>query len=151
MTKENFYTFSEYMRENNFSASEEDYIEMIYRLCLTERYTRVNDLSIALNVKPPSTSNMLKRLSEKDLIKHIDYGTIELTITGKKIGKILLDRHNSVEQFLTLLNVKDKLLEETEKIEHTMSQETLQAIRKMVEFFNTNPEIWKQFNEFQPQ
>lgn len=60
MAKDSFYTFSEYMKENPLTVNEEDYIEMIYRLCQTTNHTRVNDLSNALNVKPPSVSNMLK-------------------------------------------------------------------------------------------
>lgn len=148
MAKDSFYTFSEYMKENTLTANEEDYIEMIYRLCQTTNYTRVNDLSNALNVKPPSVSNMLKKISDKNIIKHVEYGTIELTTQGKKIGKLLLDRHNSVQHFLKILNIEGDLLEETEKIEHTINQETLQAIRKLVRFFEQNEEVLKQFNNF---
>ncbi len=150
MKKDNFYTFSEYMKVNALTASEEDYLEMIYRLCQEKPYTRVNDLSHALNVKPPSVTNMLKRLSDKALIDHIEYGTIELTPEGKTIGKILLDRHNCVERFLKILNIKKNILEETEKIEHTLSQETLQALHKLVMFLEKNPTILEQFNTFQP-
>ncbi|QVK18659.1 metal-dependent transcriptional regulator [Mycoplasmatota bacterium] len=148
MVKDSFYTFSEYMKENALTANEEDYLEMIYRLCQSTKYTRVNDLSNALHVKPPSVSNMLKKLSNKKLIKHVEYGTIELTIQGEEFGKALLDRHNCVEHFLKILDIKGNLIEEAEKIEHTLSQDTLQAIRKLVVFFEENDEVLKQFNDF---
>lgn len=149
MSNENFYTFLEYMKENRLTISEEDYLEMIYRLCQDRHYTRVNDLSQALNVKPPSVSSMIKRLTEKQLITHHDYGTIELTNEGKKIGQLLLKRHYIIEQFLIILNVKEKLLEEVEKIEHTFSEETLSLLQILVHFFNDHPFILEQFKYYQ--
>ena len=38
----------------------EDYLEMIYRLSKENGYTRINELSNALNVQPPSATRMVK-------------------------------------------------------------------------------------------
>ena len=61
--KSNFYTFNTYLKneENLITATMEDYIEMIYRLSEKEGFTRVGDLSKALNVQPPSISKMIKK------------------------------------------------------------------------------------------
>lgn len=138
----NYFTFSEYMKKKQkLSASEEDYLEMIYRLCLGQGYTRVNDIALSLNVRPSSASTMIKKLSEKEYISHKDYGIIKFTDNGLYIGKVLYRRHNIIEEFLTLLNINNNLLEEVEKMEHTISNETLIALEKLIKFFNTNPEI----------
>lgn len=145
----NFYTFTEYMKNRTLTASEEDYVEMIYRLCIKNNgYTRVNDLANALNVKPPSVSNMLKRLTVKSIIKHVDYGTIELTEEGTQIGTYLLKRHNIIERFLQILNPSTNLLEETEKIEHTLSKETILSLSKLVSFFNDHNETLQKLNMY---
>lgn len=54
MDNRNYHTFSEYMKknENLLTASMEDYLEMIYRLSLDTGFTRINELSDALNVHP---------------------------------------------------------------------------------------------------
>ncbi|WMJ80414.1 iron dependent repressor, metal binding and dimerization domain protein [Clostridium sp. MB40-C1] len=151
MAKEEFYTFREYMNNerNNLSACEEDYIEMIYRICIQNKgYTRVNDLALALNVKPPSVSKMVKKLGTKELIRYKKYGTIELSEGGEQIGKMLLDRHNIIEGFLNILNISNNLLEETEKIEHTISPQTVKAIKRLVDFFEINPDILNKFSLF---
>lgn len=152
MIPKNFYTFNEYMKnKNDLTASEEDYIEMIYRLCEDSYYTRVNDLASSLNVKPPSVSYMLKRLVEKEYIRHVDYGTIELTEKGNTIGKLLYERHYTIEQFLKILGIEDNILEEVEKIEHTLKPETVYAIKHLVYFFNANNDIYKKFHEFRKE
>lgn len=150
MLNEEFYTFYEYMKKtkNNLTASEEDYIEMIYRLCEDIGYTRVNSLSKALNVKPPSVSSMIKSLSQKEIVKHQDYGTIELTEKGKKIGRLLLIRHETIMSFFKLLDINDKLTEQTEIIEHGITDETLISISFLVSFFNENQDILRLFNDY---
>ncbi|MDF2589918.1 MAG: iron-dependent transcription repressor [Anaerocolumna sp.] len=150
MFKHEFYTFSEYMRKDQelLSPSGEDYMEMIYRLSQDTGFTRVNDLALALNVQPPSVSKMIQKLAELKLIKYEKYGVIMLEPKGTVIGKALLNRHNLIERFLAFLNVTDGLLEETEKIEHTINHEILCGIEDLVEFFNEYPEMLKQFNEY---
>ena len=43
--KEDYYTFNEYIKNNNLTPSEEDYIEMIYRLKLEKDKVHVKDIS----------------------------------------------------------------------------------------------------------
>jgi len=149
LDNEKYHTFSEYMKDGNLSASEEDYIEMIYRLSIENKgNTRVSDLAQALNVKPPSVTKMIKKLADKKLLNYRKYGTIELRKKGVAIGKTLLDRHNSVENFLKILGISNKLLEETEKIEHTLSEDTLKSIKCLVNFLNENKDIMDRFYEY---
>jgi len=148
---EEFFTFREYMRniDGSLSASMEDYIEMIYRLSNKSGYTRVNELACALNVQPPSVSKMLQKLSDLEIVDYRKYDIIKLNKKGNKIGKSLLNRHNIIEHFLKIIGVTKGLLEETEKIEHTISIDTLKKIAKLLEFLENNEQVLEEFRNYQ--
>lgn len=149
--KNDFYTPNGYLKKENklLTPSMEDYLEMIYRLSLNTGFTRVNELSNALNVKAPSATNMVHKLAELKLLKYIKYGVLELEEDGKKFGKVLLNRHNTVESLLRILDVSDSdILEETEKIEHTISSKTTKCFQDFVEFIKKNPQILIEFKTY---
>lgn len=150
MQEQEFYTFCEYMRKDQelLSASAQDYMEMIYRLSAENGFTRVNDLAAALNVQPPSVTKMIQKLADLHLLKYEKYGVVMLEPKGTVIGKALLDRHNLIENFLNLLEIKEGLLENTEKMEHTMSHEILAGIHDIIGFFNDNPDVLKEFRKY---
>lgn len=151
MTKESFFTFSDFTRNtNNFlTPSEEDYIEMIYRIYLkTNLPIKVNDLANKLNVKPPSVTKMIKKLSLKNIVYFEKYKQIFLKDKGIEIGEFLINRHNIIEKFLKIINSNVNITHETEKIEHTLSEETLNKINILVNFFESNEKILKYFHDF---
>lgn len=150
MPREDFYTFSEYMKkeEDSLTASMEDYLEMIYRLSEKTGFTRIHDVAEALNVQPPSATKMVQKLSETKLIDYEKYGIIILTDAGKKTGCFLLNRHITIEGFLRILGVSENILEETEKIEHTISNKTLEYFEDFIRFIQENPEIISKFDTF---
>ncbi len=151
MTEENFYTFNDFTRNINslLTPSEEDYVEMIYRLYLkTNSPIRVNDLASSLNVKPPSVTKMIRKLSLKHIIYFEKYKQIYLLDKGIQLGKFLIERHNTIEKFLKILNINVNITYETEKIEHTLSNETLNKIIILVDFFERNERILKFFHDF---
>ena len=80
MDNNSFYTFNEYMKneEDSLTASMQDYLEMIYRLSLNTGFTRVHELSDALNVQPPSTTKMVQKLAQLKLLKYEKYGVYTL-------------------------------------------------------------------------
>lgn len=145
---EEYHTFSEYMKSNSLTPSEEDYIEMIYRLSFEESSIKLNDISKSLNIKPPSVTKMVKKLDKKNLLIYTKYGDIKLTRIGKIVGKKLLDRHNTIYEFLMLIGVEDGIHEETEKIEHTISVETLRKINKLIDFLNHEKDILEKLRNF---
>lgn len=151
MIKKDFHTFNEYMKkeENSLTASMEDYLEMIYRLSENNGFTRINELSSALNVQPPSATKMVQKLSEIKMLKYEKYGIIILEEKGKKLGEALLNRHNTIENFLRILSIPEaEILNETEKIEHTISEKTAKCFQDFVEFMKNNPSIVDQFKNY---
>lgn len=135
MKENEFYTFSSYIKDYDISPNEEDYIEMIYRLSLTNSNgIKVTTLASALNIKAPSVTKMIKKLKEKGILTNIKYGTITLTPLGVNIADKLLYRHNTIENFLKLLGEKNNILEKTEKIEHVIDSDTLILINKLLKY-----------------
>ena len=139
---EDYYTFNEYMKNNNLTPSEEDYIEMIYRLTMENDKVQVKDISTKLNIKPPSVTKMIKKLDNKKLLNYKKYDNIELTSLGIKVGANLLNRHNTIRKFLEIIGIK-------ESIEHTINVETLIKIEELISFFNENPDVLSRLKNYQ--
>lgn len=151
MDKGDFYTFNEYMKRESsaLTASMEDYLEMIYRLSKGSGYTRMHDLSAALNVQPPSATKMVQKLGELKLLKYEKYGLIILEEEGKKFGEMLLSRHRSIEEFLRIIGIPESyVLEETEKMEHVISSETVECFMRYITFIRENPQIAEIYNVY---
>ena len=147
--REDYYTFNEYMKYNSLTPSEEDYIEMIYRLSLKEDKIKLKEISTSLNIKPPSVTKMIKKLEAKKLLIYRKYDYIKLTDIGVIVGKRLFDRHNIVYTFLKTIGLKEYIHEETEKVEHTISIETLIRIEEVTNFLKDNKEILRLFRDYQ--
>ena len=153
MTYDNeaFYTARGYetsSAKHNLTPSMEDYLEMIYRLSKRKGYTRVNDLANKLNVQPPSVTKMMKKLNEKNLLFYKKYDIIRLTSKGKKQGHYLVQRHNTIKEFLKILATTDNLNKDVETLEHHISQSTLHAIACLTKFMSNNENFLKEFHNY---
>lgn len=134
-------------QKKELTAAMEDYLEMAFKLCLENGYTRVGKLSQNLNVRPSSASKMISSLVQLGFLKYDPYESICLTDKGKKTGAYLLYRHNTVEKFLRLVGNTNPL-EETELVEHSLHPSTISKINVLLDFFAENPNIKKQYDNF---
>jgi Mn-dependent DtxR family transcriptional regulator len=134
--------------KRHLTSAMEDYLEMIYRNSMDEGYIRIGKLAELLNVRAPSASKMVQRLSELGMLKFKKYGIIMLNENGREIGEYLLERHRLLEDFLKILGCKDDLLQQTELIEHAVNPELLNDIHILRDFFSDNIEILNEFNEY---
>lgn len=130
------------------TASMEDYLEMIYRICGEEGYARVNRLAERLNVRPSSTTKVIKKLKDLGLVNYQKYGVIKLTEKGKALGSFLLKRHEVIEEFLKILGVEETRLKDTEMIEHDVSLSTLRGLYTLNRFLRETPDVMKQYEAF---
>jgi Mn-dependent DtxR family transcriptional regulator len=130
------------------TASMEDYLEMIYRTCGEEGYARVNRLAERLNVRPSSTTKVIKKLKDLGLVNYQKYGVIKLTEKGKALGSFLLKRHEVIEEFLKILGVEETRLKDTEMIEHDVSLSTLRGLYTLNRFLRETPDVMKQYEAF---
>lgn len=147
-----FHTVRGYQMLNSedkiLTSSLEDYLEMIYRICLEDGYARINQLADKLNVRPSSTTKVVQKLCELKLVDYQRYSIIQLTEEGKEIGEFLLKRHEIIQEFLKNLGIEQTLLKDTELIEHDVSLSTLQSIYILNKFLSQNPEVKKQYEAF---
>lgn len=142
--KNEFYTYRGYQikQDEKLTVSMEDYLEMIYRICLNEGYTRINQLADNLNVKASSASKIVQKLAALGLVKYEKYSIIQLTEKGKDKGRYLLERHKTIEEFLNNIGVKKEMaFRDTELLEHHLSKETYERISAVNQFLKDNPDI----------
>ncbi|WP_363330939.1 iron dependent repressor, metal binding and dimerization domain protein [Clostridium sp. HMP27] len=64
------------------------------------------------------------------------------------MGGLLLTRHNILESFLKLISPKGDVLEQTEKIEHSLTPETIKNLNYFLDFLNKNPDIANKYNKY---
>lgn len=151
-TDREFYTVRGYQMLDSdskiLSSSLEDYLEMIYRICLAEGYARINQLADKLNVRPSSSTKIVQKLCELGLVEYKKYGIIQLTGAGENIGRYLLKRHEIIQEFLGNLGIEENLLRDTELIEHDVSSDALFAIHSLNNFFKENPEVKSQYDAY---
>lgn len=118
------------------TPSMEDYLERIYKLIDEKGYARVSDIAEGLEVHPSSVTKMIQKLDKDDYLIYEKYRGLILTTKGKKIGKRLVDRHQLLEEFLTLIGVQhENIYKDVEGIEHHLSWDSITQIETLVEFF----------------
>ncbi len=115
------------------TAAMEDYLEMMLRLEREGQALRVKRLAEMLNVRPSSASKMLLQLRERGFAAFEKYGYIHLTETGRQEGEYLLFRHAVINRLLCFINGSADELEQTEKIEHFVSRETVMNMNRLLE------------------
>ena len=128
--------------------SMEDYLEMIYRNSIKEGYVRMNVLAQQLNVQVSSATKMVQKLAAAGFVNYKKYGIIHLTDQGKEMGNFLYSRHNIILNFLKLLGVEEKILTNTEMMEHSVNIHVLKYIDLLNHFFKHHPEIKEKFEEY---
>lgn len=118
----------EHVLEDHLTPSYEDYIEAIYDLCKKGGGScRSVDIADDLGFSKASVARATKNLREGGYIDQERYGLIRLTDKGDEYGKRILARHKTLRSFLTdILGVDMETAdEEACKIEHTISQQTM--------------------------
>lgn len=128
-------------KKKPLTSSMEDYLEAIYELNQEKTFVRVKDIAKKLNVKMPTVTSMLKNLRDRNLVNYEKYEFVELTREGKKIGREMRRRHDVLLKFLTeVLKIDyDTADDEACKVEHTLSQSTLQRLIDFMEFIQVCP------------
>lgn len=91
------------------------------------------DIANELEFKKPSVSVAMKNLRENGYIKVDNNGFITLTESGRQIAETMYERHLLLSHWLVRLGVNEKTaVEDACKIEHVISKESFDAIKKHV-------------------
>jgi len=128
---------------------EEDYLEVIAELVELKGYATTLDISRFMNVTPTSVTKMLQKLDEKKYLEYEKYHGINLTIMGKHVADSIRRKHSTLLEFFEILNIgKEIANQDTEGLEHHLSDKTIRQLKKYITFLKSNPKIIKQFHEF---
>lgn len=111
--------------------SAENYLETIYMLQKNKGFCRSVDIATELGFSKPSVSVAMKNLRENGYIDVLGDGNIILLEPGKKIAEELFERHTILTKILVSIGVSEKTAaEDACKIEHQISRESFEAIKK---------------------
>ena len=113
--------------------SGEMYLETIYVLSKDGSSIRAIDVSKSMGYSKPSVSRALGLLKDGGYVEVDDSGYITLTESGEEIAKKTYERHTMLSDFFISLGVDKTIAKEDAcKIEHVISDETFEAMKKQV-------------------
>lgn len=125
------------------SESVEEYLEAIYKLSHegTESEATVSQIAAALDVSPPSVSQMLGRLRAAGLVEEGNGRVAVLTEQGEREAASLVRRHRLSERFLTeYLGVPwEEVHAEACRFEHAISPEVEARLAAQLGYPRTCP------------
>ena len=135
-------------KKDEFSASIEEYVEMIYRLSLgplaSDGWVKNSEISARLNVAAPSTTKMLKKMQEKELIEWKPRIAVKLTPKGLDLAKKIIKNHLIVELFFRyVLNLPESehLNDLICKVEHDLCGCVVDAMENLMGAVNVEERI----------
>ena len=114
--------------------SGEMYLETIYRLSQSLPVVRSIDVSEYIGYSKPSVSRAIGILKKQEYITVDKVGAITLTDKGRERAQYIFERHMCLTKMFTRLGVNaETAAEDACRIEHVISQESFDCIRRHVE------------------
>ena len=111
--------------------SQEDYLEKILQISQKKDNVHAIDIAREMNFSKPSVSVAMNKLKEAGLIEINKKDEISLTPSGLEIAEKTLEKHLILTKMLVSLGVDEKVaMEDACRIEHDISDQTWQAIKK---------------------
>lgn len=109
----------------------ENYLETILILSQKQPDVHAIDICSYLGYSRPTVSIILKKMKDEGLVTVDNDNHIRLTDVGKSVAERIYDRHKILTDFFTLLGVnRDVAAEDACKVEHDISDETFELLRK---------------------
>lgn len=124
------------------SFSEENYLKAIFHLEKSQPGgVNTNALAEKLETKPSSVSEMVKKLSKKELVKYQKYQGVTLSQKGRETAIEIIRKHRLWEYFLVeKLNFSwTEVHEVAEQLEHINSEKLITELDKFLGFPQKDP------------
>ena len=125
-----------------FTLSEENYLKAIYHLeSDSKKGISTNAIAKSLETKASSVTDMVKKLSEKEVVLYIKYQGVTLTEFGKKTAANIVRKHRLWEVFLVeKLNFSwDEVHDVAEQLEHIKSSKLINQLDALLGFPKHDP------------
>jgi Mn-dependent DtxR family transcriptional regulator len=130
------------------SQSAEDYLERIHELIEQKGYARVVDIASSLKVKQASVTSMVQKLDEEGYVKYEKYRGLVLTDKGREVARAIQNRHITLSRFFSLFGLDaETQRRDIEGIEHHLSPATLEVLASLAQFFESDPDLLKRFQQ----
>ena len=123
------------------SYTEENYLKVIYHLSEISHPVQTNAIADRIQTKAASVTDMIKKLSEKELVHYVKYQGVTLTEKGKLTAINIVRKHRLWEVFLVdKLNFKwDEVHEVAEELEHIQSNLLIERLDEFLDFPKVDP------------
>ncbi len=124
------------------SFTEENYLKIIYKLSAeTESEISTNAVAELTQTKAASVTDMLRKLSEKQLVSYQKYQGVRLTEKGETVALKVIRKHRLWEVFLVnkLGFNWDEVHEIAEELEHINSENLVQRLDEFLGFPQFDP------------
>ena len=116
--------------------SAENYLETILMLSQRKGNVRAIDIVNELGFSKPSVSVAMKNLRQSGHIQVDKDGHITLTEEGLEVASTMYERHTLLSTWLMHLGVSEETaLEDACRMEHVISKESFDAIKKHAEMY----------------
>ena len=124
-----------------FSTSKENYLKAIFHLQQDQVSVSTNSLADALQTKPASVTDMLKKLKEQKLLQYEKYKGVKLTSEGRKVAIHIIRKHRLWEYFLVdkLGFGWEEVHEIAEEMEHISSKKLIDRLDEFLNYPQTDP------------
>ncbi|RMH64344.1 MAG: metal-dependent transcriptional regulator [Calditrichaeota bacterium] len=125
----------------NFSASQENYLKIIWHLQQNRRRATAKVVADELNIKPPTVLAMFRQLQKRNLLTYNKTEGALLTDAGADAARKLVRKHRLIETFLghVLGMDEQQIHEEAERLEHVISDQLMYRIDHYLGFPGTDP------------
>lgn len=122
--------------------SEENYLKTLFKL-EHKQIKKVNNIALskALELNPATVLEMIRKMSERQLVEVLTDKTIQLTSEGKKKALQIIRKHRIWEVFLVdKLNYKwNEVHELAEQLEHIESDDLIKRLEAFLGFPSVDP------------
>lgn len=139
-------------KNNNLSASLEDYLEAIFNLAGESNVARSKDIAKLLGVSKSSVTGALRVLKEKGLANYKPYDSVTLTKSGQRSATEIVRKHNILKSFfVNVLGIEKDIAQQAAcKAEHVLGPRVITKLLCFIEFVTKKSEKgYNLANEFE--
>ncbi|WP_086477495.1 MULTISPECIES: metal-dependent transcriptional regulator [Arenibacter] len=124
------------------TRSEENYIKTIFHIGRQgQEAVSTNSIAEQMETKPSSVTDMVKKLSDKNLVNYKRYQGVSLTDLGTKVALGVIRKHRLWEVFLVekLDFSWDEVHEVAEQLEHIKSDKLIDRLDRLLNYPKYDP------------
>jgi DtxR family Mn-dependent transcriptional regulator len=124
------------------TSTEENYLKAIYHLSTgNQNSVLTSAIAGSLSTSAASVTDMIKKLSEKNMVEYERYHGVKITRKGEKVALSIIRRHRLWEVFLmdTLKFKWDEVHDLAEELEHVSSDELTKRLDAFLGFPKFDP------------